>query len=155
MRRGRSGAAKPYGSVYKWNSARNAFELRERKEPDHRGSHLTLKHRKSNLGVRMSDLNLTLQWDAAGAQFMPEQVAATVVMPVVDQIVDVLETGPANPRQIADLLSDDDVVYNEIDVRRELKTLLGLGKVTALGDGSIRLVQPQKDVVESPLLPDQ
>ncbi len=152
MRRGRAGASKPYGSVYKWNSARNAFELRERKEPDSKGAHLTLKHRKSNVHSRQADLNLALRWDANRVVFDHETVAPSVVMPVAEQIMDVLATGPATPGKIAELLSGDDAVYHEIDVRRELKGLLGESKVSANSDGSIRIAQPKEPVVESALL---
>jgi hypothetical protein len=154
MRRGRAGASKPYGSVYKWNSARNAYELRERKEPDHKGTHLALKHRKSNLAQHQPDLNLLLTWESGRAVFAHETVAPTVVMPVAQQILDVLSTGPATPRQIADLLSDDDNTYHEMDVRREVKGLMGQAKVTAGGDGSIRLAKAEDPVVDSPLLHD-
>lgn len=156
MRRGRAGAAKPYGSVYKWNSARNAFELRERREQDASGKHLVLKHRKTNVGPRMADLNFTLLWDetTGEARFTPEKVLPPVIRPLTEQIIDVLSVGPANPRQIADLLSDDDVAIGEIDVRRELKGLMSQGKVTSLSDGSIRLVPKADDEVESGLIPE-
>lgn len=152
MRRGKSGASKPYGSVYKWNSARNAFELRERREPDHKGTHLVLKHRKSNLNQRQSDMNLLLVWEPSKAVFSSEVVAPTVVMPLPTQIMDVLLTGPASPQKIAELMSDDDNVYHEIDVRRELKGLMGESKVTASADGTIRLASADKPVVDSGLL---
>lgn len=150
MRRGRAGASKPYGSVYKWNSARNAFELRERKDPDHRGAHLSLKHRKSNIGPNQGDLHLTLQWGAQGAAtFAPEIVSAPIVQPLPAQITDVLATGPATAKQIADLLSTDDTTYHEIDVRRELKGLMAQGAVSALADGAIRLAKQEQPDVDS------
>lgn len=156
MRRGRSGAGKPYGSVYKWNSARNAYELRERKEPDADGVHLTLKHRKTNIGPLQYDMPLRLVWDDANdaATFTRESVVTPVRMPVIEQIMEVLDVAPANPRQIADLLSDDDVHYNEIDVRRELKGLIADRKVQAMADGTIRVVRPDAPVVDSGLLED-
>jgi hypothetical protein len=155
MRRGRAGASKPYGSVYKWNSARNAYELRERREPDAKGAHLTLKHRKSNIGSRQPDLHLAALWTEVAVTFIPESVVPVLVMPVAEQILDVLATGPATPRQIADLLSNDDNQYHEIDVRREVKTLMGKRQVTANADGTIRLVPVDNPVVDSSqLLPD-
>lgn len=152
MRRGRSGASKPYGSVYKWNSARNAYELRERKEPDAQGVHLLLKHRKSNLGPQMADLPLLLRWDdvAGSATFSRETFVAPTKQPMADQIIDLLDVAPATPRQIADLLTDDDGAVNEIDVRRELKALIGANRVTAMADGTIRVVRPDAPVSDSP-----
>ena len=157
MRRGKAGAGKPYGSVYKWNSARNAFELRERKEPDHDGVHLVLKHRKTNIGPLQYDMPLNLKWDDTtdSASFARESVQPVVKMPVPDQIMDVLGVAPATPRQIAELMSDDDVQYSEIDVRRELKALIGQKKVTAMADGTIRVVKDEGPMVDSGLLEDQ
>lgn len=151
----RKGAAKPYGSVYKWNSARNAYELRERKEPDRQGSHLLLKHRKTNLGRLLPDLPLRLQWDeAAGmATFQRERFEPESVQPLPEQILDILAVAPASPRQIAEFLSSDDTLVNEIDVRRELKVLIGAGKVNAGGDGQMRTVTDKPPVAESPQLP--
>lgn len=61
MKRGSS--AKPYGSVFKWNAARNAFEIRRSSratsEADHR---VTLTHRKSNLTRRIDDFDVRYQW---------------------------------------------------------------------------------------------
>jgi hypothetical protein len=156
MNRGRAGAGKPYGSVYKWNSARNAYELRERKEPDASGTHLLLKHRKTNIGRHQPDLALRLNWDDEHdvARWERETFAAAMKQPVPEQIIDLLQVGPCTPRQIADLLSDDDAVVNEIDVRRELKGLIAAGRVNAGGDGQIRLAQEEKAVPESTLLAD-
>lgn len=59
MKKGSS--AKPYGSVFKWNAARNAFEIRQstRASNNHR---VTLIHRKSNLTRRIEDFDVTYQW---------------------------------------------------------------------------------------------
>jgi hypothetical protein len=154
MRRGRAGAAKPYGSIYKWNSARNAFELRQRAEPDLHGAHLTLKHRKSNLGPRLGDLNLILRWNDKGATFNPEVFTEAVRPPLALQILDVLATGPATAGRLADLLSDEDVTYHEIDVRREIKGLLTGKKISTGTDGTLRIAQPVDNVLDSPLPPD-
>ena len=154
MRRGKAGAGKPYGSVYKWNSARNAFELRTRKEPDHDGVHLVLKHRKTNIGPLQYDMNLRLVWDDTtdSAEFSKESVVVPVRMPLPDQIMEVLGVAPATPRQIAELMSDDDVAYAEIDVRRELKALIGQSKVRAMADGTIHIARPDQAVIPSGLL---
>lgn len=138
MRRGK-GSAKPYGSVYKWNSARYAFELRERKPPSLKGSHLLLKHRKSNLGPQVADLAFVLRWDNMGAVFYPEGMTTTPTMPLDQQILDVLKVAPATPRQIAELLSDDDNYVGEYDVRRSLRPLIDSGKVQSMADGQMRV----------------
>lgn len=144
----RRGAAKPYGSVYKWNSARNAFELRELRQPDSRGSHLTLVHRKSNLGPYLPEQHIRLEWTNSGAFFHPEAKAAPATRdPLTEQILDVLATGPATASRLADLLSDDEVVYGELDIRRAAKELLGAGKLSTAADGTLRtVVQPVDNV---------
>jgi len=152
MRRGRTGASKPYGSVYKWNSARNAFELRERKPEDQKGTHLVLKHRKTNIGARMRDLNLLLNWDDGGATFSTERVTAGPVQALDQRVLDVLASGPATPHQIADMLSDDDVTVHEMDIRNVVKGLLGT-RLTVLADGNVRLriADAEQGVVQTAL----
>ena len=154
MRRSRAGAGKPYGSVYKWNSARNAFELRVTREPDASGSHLLLKHRKTNIGPFQRDLPLTLDWnDADGVVTFSVDNAppAPVRVPLDEQIMDTLTVAPATPHQIADLLSDADMTYTEMEVRRVLKTLISDGKVRAGADGAVRVADTGQDGVDSPL----
>jgi hypothetical protein len=62
----RTGVPKPYGSVYKWNAARNAFELRAAENP--KGHQVVLAHRKSNLGPRENDVPLTFVYGADSVQ---------------------------------------------------------------------------------------
>jgi KaiC/GvpD/RAD55 family RecA-like ATPase len=147
MRRGRSGAAKPYGSVYKWNSARNAFELREREDPDTEGSHLLLKHRKSNVGPRMADIPLLMTWDGDVASFTREKYRAEARQPLAARILDILSVAPATPHQLADLMSSPDEQVYEMDVRRALKELMRDRQVIALADGTIRMVPDEPDTV--------
>jgi len=137
----RAGAAKPYGSVYKWNSARSAYELRTRKDADITGSHLLLKHRKTNVGRLQPDLPLRLEWTNGTAVFHREDVALAPLPPLVNQITDLLSVAPATPRGLADLLSDGDQVVMELDVRRVLKHMITNGQAHSNVDGSIRLAQ--------------
>ena len=152
MRRTR-GAPKPYGSVYKWNSARNAFELRERKDADQHGSHLLLKHRKSNWGPLMTDMALLLAWTNGAASITRERWSATPRGPLDEQITDILTSGPASPHALSELLSDADVTVREAEVRNILKGLIYNRKVTVVGDGTIRLADPPQTVSDSSLLP--
>jgi KaiC/GvpD/RAD55 family RecA-like ATPase len=148
VRRGKAGAAKPYGSVYKWNSARNAFELRESRDADAYGTHLTLKHRKSNLGPRLADLNITLDWSDGEVRWTRDDEVIEKD-PLDEAILDALVLGPATPRQITDLLLEGGHETTETEVRIVLKSVLSAGKVTVLADGSIRLAKPAPDAVES------
>ena len=157
MRKTRTGAAKPYGSVYKWNSARNALELRERKDPDQNGVHLVLRHRKSNLGPRVADINLTMNWSNGRAAFHREHVQTTVTVPLRIRVEDILTSGPATPRAIADLLSENGEAVSEMDVRQTLKGLLAESKVQIMADGTARkpLADVRPSTVESGLLPPE
>jgi len=140
--------SKPYGSVYKVNSARNAFELREQRPADSRGSYLTLLHRKTNLGPYLPEQHMRLEWNTNGAFFIPEAMAApTERAPLTEQILDVLATGPATANRLADLLSDGEVTYGELDIRRAAKELLGQNKLSTSADGTLRtVVQPVDNV---------
>lgn len=149
VRRGSKGAAKPYGSVYKWNSARNAFELRVAHEDE--PARLVLKHRKSNLGPHQPDMNLLYQWEGDQVRITPEDDNVREALPLlVDRVADTLVLGPARPGQIADMLTDEDPDgVTELQVRGVLKNLLGAGRVQVMADGMIRLAKPIEEPVES------
>jgi hypothetical protein len=61
------GAAKPYGSVFKLNSARNVWEVKPWKRNDLTG--VTLKHRKTNVGRRYADHELQVTWAEHSVSF--------------------------------------------------------------------------------------
>jgi len=66
----------PYGSVYKMNSARAAWELRAGEEPDEDGdSHLALIHRKHNLTPRMKPVGIRLSRSAGHILLRHEAIA--------------------------------------------------------------------------------
>lgn len=156
LRRGSKGAAKPYGSVYKMNVVRNAFELRQAREPDEHGIHLLLKHRKTNIGPRLSDTAVRLIWDdghgvvTLGIDTSP--AVAAPVAPLPAQIMDILGPGGATARQITDMLAEENLNYNEMDVRRAITRLMMVGKVHAASDGTISLATSTPDAVDSTLL---
>jgi hypothetical protein len=151
MRRGSSGAGKPYGSVYKWNIARNAFELRTNRDPDLHGMHLLLKHRKTNIGAHRSDTAINLIWDDTRgiASFALDSPVATGVPNATDQteVFDLLQSGPATVAQIAEMLD-----AAEVDVRRACSRLIVAGKVHAYPNGQVGLTQDRPNGVQSTLL---
>lgn len=61
------GGAKPYGSVFKVNAARNMWEVRPWKPGTFGG--LTLRHRKTNVGRRMDDVEVQATWDHTGVRY--------------------------------------------------------------------------------------
>ena len=76
IKSGNEGAPKPYGSVFKMNSARNVWEVRPWKRNDLTG--MTLKHRKTNVGKRYPDVELQATWTEYTVSFdvMSEEAAA-------------------------------------------------------------------------------
>ncbi len=144
QRRGRAGASKPYGSVFKWNSARNAFELIDASEEDG-PMRVTLRHRKANLGPRMSDLTLSVRWDDDSVVF--RRVEDSLVYPLAYRIIEVLATGPASYKNLIELLNDDkryDVV-TESGVRNASRELLASGQISVDHAGVLRVVTDEPD----------
>ena len=125
QRKGRAGASKPYGSVFKWNSARNAFEL-----IDADMGKVILRHRKANLGPKMPDgeVMLNVKWDAETDAVTYRRVSNILPrLALSERIIEALETGPASYRTLLDLLNVDqnyDVV-SEADLRMASRELLG------------------------------
>jgi hypothetical protein len=61
----KEGAAKPYGSVFKVNSARNVWEQR----PWEQGSGFHLVHRKTNVGPQQQPKAIEFMWSEDAVQF--------------------------------------------------------------------------------------
>jgi len=61
-------AAKPYGSVFKVNSARNVWEHRPW-NPQAGVTGFTLVHRKTNVGPRLQDRDVSVSWGADDVRF--------------------------------------------------------------------------------------
>ena len=59
--KGGNGAPKPYGSVFKVNSARNMWELVPWNKAN-AGSGFTMKHRKTNVGPRFDSAEVEVEW---------------------------------------------------------------------------------------------
>jgi len=63
------GAAKPYGSVFKVNAARNVWEHRPW-NPNAGVTGFTLVHRKSNVGPRLRDYDVSVAWSDDDVRFV-------------------------------------------------------------------------------------
>lgn len=93
--RKKSTANKPYGSVFKWNIARNVFQL---EAPDDEPDTLILKHRKSNIGPRMDNKTLTMQWrsiEDGGVSFTDSAKAFKYAMPTTTRVLTALDMNGA------------------------------------------------------------
>lgn len=71
-----AGAAKPYGSIFKVNSARNVWEVKPW-NADNSGSGFDMKHRKTNVSKRHRDIRVSLRWDDFEVIFEGEQELPT------------------------------------------------------------------------------
>lgn len=157
QRKGRAGASKPYGSVFKWNSARNAFEL-----IDAGDDRVILRHRKANLGPKMPDgeVMVGVKWDAIMDSVTYRRVSTTVPLKSVgERMREALETGPASYRTLADVLNTDQQydLVSEADLRIASRDLLSSDSIGIGNDGVIRLTKEtavkQQDDRDPPSLP--
>lgn len=156
QRRGRAGASKPYGSVFKWNSARNAFELVDASENDGKQK-VILRHRKANLGPRMGEFLMGVTWSETGdmVRFHREMLAVAEI-PLDERILDALATGPASYRQLAELLNVNGRYepVTEADLRLATRGLIG-NTVTVDHAGVLRIAPADKkdEGVPDPTIP--
>ena len=72
----KGGAAKPYGSVFKVNSARNVWEVRPW-NPEGGLAGFSLHHRKTNVSKRMRTIQVGVRWDDFEVIFEGEQELPT------------------------------------------------------------------------------
>jgi hypothetical protein len=160
QREGRKGASKPYGSIYKWNSARNAFELIDVSE-DNDGSRLMLRHRKANLGPKMpgGEVTMRVEWDDDVVRYR-RVVSEEPKVPLVERITEALSTGPASYRTLLDVLNADTMydMVDEAQVRGASKALLVNDTVSVDSNGVLRLntKEPEpKEIDTTPLALDE
>ena len=146
QRRGRTGASKPYGSIFKWNSARNAFELIDGGEE----GRLILRHRKANLGPKMpgGEVLISVKWNDVIDSVTYRKVDLSVArLPLADRIVEALGSGPASYRALMDYLNNDqnyDVV-NEPDVRMASRNLIADEQIAVDYQGVLRLADKKDE----------
>jgi hypothetical protein len=131
--------AKPYGSVYKLNLARSAFELRREREGDVDRTELMLLHTKSNAAARMTAQGLVILRDASAIRFerteveAPELVAA---MPLAARMAHVLRAGAQPVPFIADELGVTPATLRSVLHRDRGQ------RFSRLPDGRVGLVEP-------------
>ena len=89
-------AAKPYGSVYKWNSARMAWELKREKEPEEGRAELLLIHGKYNNGERHKPIGLEIMYQPTMIFIGPTEVESedlAVNLSTADRLARLLRDG--------------------------------------------------------------
>jgi len=152
QKKGRAGASKPYGSVAKYNTVRNAFELIDTTEAMD-GSQLTLKHRKANVGPKIpgGEVTLTSEWnDVTDTLTFRRIVLSEPDVSLGERVVGALETGPASYKTLLEVLNSDqrfDYV-DEAQLRGASRALLSGSIATIDSNGVLRLTKTE-DVEES------
>jgi hypothetical protein len=105
---GREGpVSKPYGSVYKWNLARNVFELRQQPTGDDDVMRLALLHRKANRTAKLDPIGLGVNHGPGELLFTREdldEMTANAAIPLHSRIHTILLAGGKTPTQIAEAL---------------------------------------------------
>jgi hypothetical protein len=135
------GAAKPYGSVFKWNSARNAFELTSQSDEGEVPQRLLVRHRKNNLGPKLPAFGLEATWGPSWMRY--ERIAAPVVphASIEDRVFDAVQSGPTTARDLTAVLNEDpdEREVNEYEVRQAINALRADGVVKVGEDGRVSL----------------
>ena len=137
----RASTPKPYGSVYKYNAARNAFEIRQRDDPF--GAHVCLLvHQKSNLGPKHADVEVEYLY-GDGVKLRRRGVIEGP--PLDDRLLDALGGGPITHARLTDVLNASGEPISEVSVRIGVRKLVGEGHVMVTNSGMVRLADPNAD----------
>ena len=135
MRRERT--PKPYGSVYKYNAARNAFELRQRDDTVIGNHVVVLMHQKSNLGPKHSDVEIEYVY---GPDFVRMRRRGVVEGPPLgDRILAALVGGPISHARLTDVLNHEGDPVSEVTVRIAVRSLVNEGFAIVSNAGMVRL----------------
>jgi AAA domain len=139
----RSSTPKPYGSVYKYNAARNAFEIRQR-EDTLLGMHVAvLTHQKSNLGPKHPDVEVEYEYGIDYVRVRRRGMASGP--PPEDRVLDALVGGPITHSRLTDVLNVEGEPISEVTVRLAVRTLVQQGHVIVNNSGFIRLADDRGD----------
>lgn len=133
----RSSTPKPYGSVYKYNAARNAFEIRQR-EDTLLGMHVSvLTHQKSNLGPKHPDIEVEYEY---GVDYVRVRRRGLPTGPSAeDRVLDALVGGPITHARLTDVLNHEGDPISEVTVRIAVRALVTQGFAVVNNSGFIRL----------------
>jgi hypothetical protein len=128
---GREGpVAKPYGSVYKWNLARNVFELRQEPAGDEDVMRLALFHRKANRTAKLDPIGLGIHHGPGKLLFTREdldELTANAAIPLHSRIHSLLLAGGKTPSQIAEAVG-----ASSTTVRTTLHRMKSMGMAAEL-----------------------
>lgn len=125
-----------FGSVFKFNSARQIWEIKKHQEPDEDKLVFGLFHRKANNSKLIKDIGFTITFGEGRVTFERKDVKDTSLeehMRIVDRIEGLLRRGPMTVPDLADMLEK-----SETHVRKELSEWTKRGKFVRLEDGTHR-----------------
>jgi hypothetical protein len=139
----RASTPKPYGSVYKYNAARNAFEIRQR-EDTLLGMHIAvLIHQKSNLGPKHPDVEVEYEY---GVDYVRVRRRGMATGPAPeDRVLDALVGGPITHSRLTDVLNVEGEPISEVTVRLAVRNLVQQGHVLVNNSGFVRLADDRGD----------
>lgn len=149
------GVRKPYGSIFKYNYARYAFELRQATEDRLPGEeHLALYCTKYNDGIRPEPAGIRVQFTPTSTVYSSETIGATELtdgLSQVMQIVNVLQRGPLSTKEISEFSGlSENTIRAVISRNKDLFAKLGEGKNTRwTGNQAARQIAAEHET-ESP-----
>ena len=114
-----------FGSVYKYNSARQVFECKKDQQPDDNKIMLGLFHKKANNSKLRKDMGFEIGFGEDNVTITRRDVRDTALevnLPILDRISNALRRGALTVEQLLDELYDPDEkkTISESHLRKEL-----------------------------------
>ena len=122
-----------FGSVYKFNSGRQIFEMKKNQAEGEDSLEFALFHRKANNSKLVKPMGWTLRFNADSATLTRKDVKDTGLekdLRIVDRIQNILLGGAMLPKDIAEELGKE-----PSHIRKELSDWTTKGRFTRLDDG--------------------
>ena len=157
QKKGRAGTSKPYGSIAKYNTVRNGWEVVDSTDAGD-GSRLIMRHRKANLGPKIpgGEVHLKVDWDSITDTMTIRRIVVTEPdVSLGERITEALETGPAGYKTLLDILNSDQRFdwVDEAQLRGASRALLSGGIASIDNNGVLRLTK-KDDPITDPTDPD-
>jgi len=126
-----------FGSVYKYNSARQVFEAKKDQQPDDNKILLGLFHRKANNSKLRKDIGFEIGFGTDIVTITRRDVRGTALevnLPILDRISHALRRGALTVEQLLDELYDQDEkkTISESHLRKELSIGTSKGIISKL-----------------------
>lgn len=131
-----------FGSVYKFNSGRQIFEMKKAQAEGEDSLEFALFHRKANNSKLIKPMGWTLKFGDDGVNLIRKDVKDTALeseLRIVDRIYNALERGPLFPKDLAEELEKE-----PSHIRKELSEWTSKGRFVRLSDGRYA-VPPKKE----------